>query len=257
VLTLDAILRRGTAPLPVLRWPIVERAPRRAQYAACTEAIGHQAAGEREDPCGRTRLARLMILSVRENKIPDRNSVRFNSGSSLNVCVDGRGDRRTAMSSDHLLHSSAATSLPRIAAWRPMDRRSIACADCAQVRCGSAPIATFRRYALQAACAASSKRMCSSVFSDAATCTAASRASAAAGAVMACCSPFFCKTRNFCPSCHQNRVLAYSEWVEERVFRLVPHRQYVFTVAKLIRPFFACRPSFLGEFCRIIARSLT
>lgn len=59
MLTLDAILRRGTAPLPVLRWPIVERAPRRAQYAACTEAIGHQAAGQREDPCGRTRLARL------------------------------------------------------------------------------------------------------------------------------------------------------------------------------------------------------
>jgi len=31
------------------------------------------------------------------------------------------------------------------------------------------------------------------------------------------------------------------------VLRPVPHRQYVFTVPKLIRPFFACRRSLLGE----------
>lgn len=67
---------------------------------------------------------------------------------------------------------------------------------------------------------------------------------------------FSCKTRYFCPSCHQKRVLAYGEWVESSVLRPVPHRQYVFTVPKLIRPFFAFRRSLLGELCRIIARLL-
>jgi hypothetical protein len=41
------------------------------------------------------------------------------------------------------------------------------------------------------------------------------------------------------------------------VLRPVPHRQYVFTVPKLIRPFFAYRRSLRGELCRIVARSLT
>jgi ribosomal protein S27E len=65
-----------------------------------------------------------------------------------------------------------------------------------------------------------------------------------------------CKTRYFCPSCHQKRVLAYGEWVESSVLRPVPHRQYVFTVPKLLRPFFAYRRSLLGELCRLVARSL-
>jgi hypothetical protein len=68
---------------------------------------------------------------------------------------------------------------------------------------------------------------------------------------------FSCKTRYFCPSCHQKRVLAYGDWVEASVLREVPHRQYVFTVPKLIRPFFAYRRSLLGEFCRLIGRALT
>jgi hypothetical protein len=69
--------------------------------------------------------------------------------------------------------------------------------------------------------------------------------------------PFSCKTRYFYPSCHQERVLAYGEWVESRVLRPVPHRQHVFTVPKLIRPFFAYRRSLRGGLCRIIARALT
>jgi len=31
---------------------------------------------------------------------------------------------------------------------------------------------------------------------------------------------FSCKTRYFCPSCHQKRVLPYGEWVEENVLAL-------------------------------------
>ncbi|MCZ6882016.1 MAG: transposase zinc-binding domain-containing protein, partial [Gammaproteobacteria bacterium] len=47
---------------------------------------------------------------------------------------------------------------------------------------------------------------------------------------------FSCKTRYFCPSCHQKRMLAYGEWVEDEVLYPVPHRQYVFTLPKLLRP---------------------
>jgi len=47
---------------------------------------------------------------------------------------------------------------------------------------------------------------------------------------------FSCKTRYFCPSCHQKRVLLYGEWVEENVLAPVPHRQYVFTVPRLLPP---------------------
>jgi len=67
---------------------------------------------------------------------------------------------------------------------------------------------------------------------------------------------FSCKTRYFCPSCHQKRVLLYGEWVEENVLAPVPHRQYVFTVPRLLRPLFARRREWLGELCRIAARLL-
>ena len=67
---------------------------------------------------------------------------------------------------------------------------------------------------------------------------------------------FSCKTRYFCPGCHQKRVLLYGEWVEEHVPAPVPHRQYVFTVPRLLRPVFARRRAWLGELCRIAARLL-
>ena len=46
---------------------------------------------------------------------------------------------------------------------------------------------------------------------------------------------FSCKARYFCPSCHQKRVLAYGDWVEANVLAPVPHRQYVFTVPRILR----------------------
>jgi hypothetical protein len=36
---------------------------------------------------------------------------------------------------------------------------------------------------------------------------------------------YSCKTRYFCPSCHQKRMLAYAEWLEDNVLAPVPHRQ--------------------------------
>ncbi|OGA13909.1 MAG: hypothetical protein A3H32_16135 [Betaproteobacteria bacterium RIFCSPLOWO2_02_FULL_63_19] len=67
---------------------------------------------------------------------------------------------------------------------------------------------------------------------------------------------YSCKTRYFCPSCHQKRVLLYGEWVEENILAPVAHRQYVFTVPRLLRPLFSRHRVWLGELCRIAARLL-
>lgn len=64
---------------------------------------------------------------------------------------------------------------------------------------------------------------------------------------------YSCKTRYFCPSCHQKRMLAYGEWLEETLLIPVPHRQYVFTLPKLLRPFFRYRRRYLGQLCRLVA----
>lgn len=62
-----------------------------------------------------------------------------------------------------------------------------------------------------------------------------------------------CKTRYFCPSCHQKRMLAYGKWIEEQVLAPVPHRQYVFALPKLVRPYFRHHRAYLGQLCRLVA----
>ncbi len=64
---------------------------------------------------------------------------------------------------------------------------------------------------------------------------------------------YSCKTRCFCPSCHQKRMLAYGEWLEDNLLAPVPHRQYVFALPKLIRPFFRYRRRYLGALCQLVA----
>ena len=50
--------------------------------------------------------------------------------------------------------------------------------------------------------------------------------------------PFSCKCRGFCPSCHQRRVVEFGEYLHDEVLEDVPHRQYVFTIPKRLRPYF-------------------
>jgi len=50
--------------------------------------------------------------------------------------------------------------------------------------------------------------------------------------------PFSCKKRNFCPSCHQKRVIEFGEQLHEEVLDKVPHRQWVFSIPKRLRPYF-------------------
>jgi hypothetical protein len=51
-------------------------------------------------------------------------------------------------------------------------------------------------------------------------------------------------------------VLAYGEWEEANVLAPVPHRQYVFTLPRLLRPIFARRRALLGKLCNIVERLL-
>ena len=49
---------------------------------------------------------------------------------------------------------------------------------------------------------------------------------------------FSCKHRQFCPSCHQKRVIEYGEWLLTNVLKDVPHRQWVFSIPKRLRIYF-------------------
>ena len=35
---------------------------------------------------------------------------------------------------------------------------------------------------------------------------------------------FSCKRRHYCPSCHQKRILAFGEWLREKVLKATPNR---------------------------------
>jgi len=48
-------------------------------------------------------------------------------------------------------------------------------------------------------------------------------------------------------------VLAYGERLKENLVAALSPRQYVFTLPKLIRPFFRYRRRYLGQLCRLVA----
>ena len=50
--------------------------------------------------------------------------------------------------------------------------------------------------------------------------------------------PFSCKRRYFCPSCHQKRVVEFGEFLYSEILKQVPHRQWVFSLPKRLRPYF-------------------
>jgi hypothetical protein len=59
--------------------------------------------------------------------------------------------------------------------------------------------------------------------------------------------PFSCKRRYFCPSCHQKRVIEFGEHLYENVLNQVPHRQWVFSIPKRLRPYFMYDRKLLGK----------
>ena len=56
-----------------------------------------------------------------------------------------------------------------------------------------------------------------------------------------------CKARYVCPSCHHRKAIVWAEWVADEVTSDVPHRQWVFTLPKRVRPFFLHDKALLGE----------
>ena len=67
---------------------------------------------------------------------------------------------------------------------------------------------------------------------------------------------FACKTRHFCPSCHQRKVLQTGEWIARSVCFEVPHRQFVFTMPKPLRGIFRKRRKLLDHLFRASIESL-
>lgn len=46
---------------------------------------------------------------------------------------------------------------------------------------------------------------------------------------------FTCKARHICPACHHRRTRQTAEWISTHVCHPVPHRQFVFTIPKVLR----------------------
>ena len=57
---------------------------------------------------------------------------------------------------------------------------------------------------------------------------------------------FSCKTRGFCPSCHQRKVKQTGHRIAHEVCFNVPHRQFVFTMPKPLRGIFRKRRKLLS-----------
>ena len=62
---------------------------------------------------------------------------------------------------------------------------------------------------------------------------------------------FSCKGRWFCPSCHQKKVLLFGEFITNSVAYPLPHRQYVFSLPRMLRIYFRNNRRLLKQLCRI------
>jgi hypothetical protein len=64
--------------------------------------------------------------------------------------------------------------------------------------------------------------------------------------------PFSCKVFHLCPSCDQKRTLLYAEYLAEDLLLDLPHRQFVFTIPKILRPYFKSDKRLFGEVSRLL-----
>ena len=68
---------------------------------------------------------------------------------------------------------------------------------------------------------------------------------------------FSCKCRGFCPSCSKRKSLDLAILLEEKLFRSVPHRHWVWSVPKMLRLYFLHHRKLLPKLCRCVWDSLT
>jgi len=64
--------------------------------------------------------------------------------------------------------------------------------------------------------------------------------------------PFSCKSFYFCPSCSQKRTLLFSEYMRDNLLLSLPHRQFVFTVPRILRPYFRHNRRLFSDVSRVI-----
>jgi len=64
--------------------------------------------------------------------------------------------------------------------------------------------------------------------------------------------PFSCSVFHLCPSCSQKRTLLLGEYMNEQLLLRLPHRQFVFTLPKVLRVFFRHHKRLHGEISRIV-----
>jgi len=67
---------------------------------------------------------------------------------------------------------------------------------------------------------------------------------------------FSCKGRWFCPSCHAKKVIQFGEHLRQEILCPIPHRQYVFTLPKILRVYFKYDRKLLGKLCKCANMSL-
>jgi hypothetical protein len=64
--------------------------------------------------------------------------------------------------------------------------------------------------------------------------------------------PFSCSVFHLCPSCSQKRPLLLGEYMNEQLLLRLPHRQFVFTIPKVLRAFFRHDKRLHGEISRLV-----
>jgi len=69
--------------------------------------------------------------------------------------------------------------------------------------------------------------------------------------------PFSCKGFYLCPSCSQKRTLLFAEHLTNEVLLNLPHRQFVFTMPKALRPFFRHDRRLFADVSRLIYSIIT
>ena len=60
-----------------------------------------------------------------------------------------------------------------------------------------------------------------------------------------------CKGRGLCPSCGAKRAALFSELLQQKILADVPHAQWVFSIPKMLRPYFLFHRELLGELARL------
>ena len=68
---------------------------------------------------------------------------------------------------------------------------------------------------------------------------------------------FSCKSRWFCPTCHQKNIQTTAAFLTARVLAPAPHRHYVLAIPKMLRPYFQRHRCLLKRLCTLAHQSLT